>query len=137
MKVIDIADYGMKLVLPVTLSPNKRGWDRLGKVRLALLEGNGGFRRFLAECERAKSIALDVGAECSSYAQAVDIADAAGWAVFVPELWWRRRKDWAARTQALPGLNEYRHVLRLGWNERVAKRRPEVAQLVEALGKKK
>lgn len=137
VRVRDIADYGMKLVLPEGHLPDKSGWDRLTGVRVALLDGSGGFRRFLAECERTKGISFDVGAECSSYAQAMDLAEAAGWAVFIPELWWRRRKEWAARTQALPGLDEYRHVLRLGWNDRIAQRRPEVARLVEALAGKR
>ncbi len=73
-------------------------------------------------------------AECTSYPQAVALAEAADWAVFVPELWWRRNKDWAERTQELPGLGDYRHELRLGWNDRIAKRRPEISRLINQFG---
>jgi hypothetical protein len=80
---------------------------------------------------------VKIGAECTSYPQAVDLAEVAGWAVFVPELWWKRRKEWAARTQALPGLENHRRTLQLGWNRKVAERRPEVARLVKAhMGRK-
>ena len=136
VRVRDIADYGMKLILPEGLKPDKSGWERLSKVRVVVLEGSGGFRSFLGECERTHGIKLSIGAECTSYAQAVDLAKAAGWAVFVPELWWRRCREWSAQTQALPGLDDYRHVLRLGWNTRVFNRQPEVARLVGELGGK-
>jgi len=51
----------------------------------------------------------------------------------VPELWWKRRKEWAARTQTLPGLENFKRTLQLGWNRKVAERRPEVAGLIKAL----
>ncbi|MEI6675581.1 MAG: hypothetical protein WCO57_10415 [Verrucomicrobiota bacterium] len=78
---------------------------------------------------------LTFGAECTSYPQAVDLVETAGWAVFVPEFWWKRRKEWAARTQTLPGLDDYRRTLQLGWNQQIVERRPEVERLVRALGK--
>lgn len=77
---------------------------------------------------------LKIGAECTSYPQAADLAEVAGWAVFVPEYWWRRRKEWAVRTQKLPGLEQHQRTFQLGWKRRVAERRPEVAKLVKALG---
>ncbi len=135
VKVKDVAGYGMKLVLPEGMKPVKDGWRLLKDLRVTVLEGDGSFRRFLRGLEAGQGDRLRVGAECTSYPQAVDLAEAAGWAVFVPELWWGRRKEWKVRTQALPGLEAYRHVLRLGWNERVSKRRPEVARLVDGLGK--
>lgn len=134
VRVKELPAYGMKLVLPVGSEPDKTGWKRLLVMPVVLLEGDGGFRKFLAECEEAKGIQLKIGAECTTYAQAVDLAEAAGWAVFVPELGWKNRKDWSRRHQKLPGLDAYRHALQLGWNERVIQRRPEVAKLVEMLG---
>jgi DNA-binding transcriptional LysR family regulator len=101
---------------------------------VVLLEGGGGFRKFLAECENSQGIQFRIGAECTSYSQAVDLAEAAGWAVFVPELGWKRRGDWGKLHQKLPGLDGYRHTLQLRWNERIIERRPEVAKLVEMLG---
>jgi hypothetical protein len=70
----------------------------------------------------------------------VDLAEATGCAVFVPEYWWKRdkrHKDWKARTQTLPGLEKLRRTLKLGWNRKIAERRPEVAALVKALGVRK
>jgi DNA-binding transcriptional LysR family regulator len=101
---------------------------------LVVLEGDGSFRRFLAEAEAEHGVRLEVAAECTSHLQVVDLAEAAGWAVFVPEWWWQRNGNWKRRTQELPGLEDYRHVLQIGWNERVAKRREEVRRLVEQLG---
>ena len=135
VRVKELASYGMKLVLPTNEKPDKSGWMRLAAARVVVLEGDGGFRQFLAGCERDQGMKLNIGAECTSYPQAVDLAEAADWAVFVPELWWRRCKDWAARTQVLPGLDDYRHTLQLGWNERASKRRPEVERLVNELGR--
>ncbi len=100
---------------------------------MVLLDGAGRFRRLLAACEREHGFALRIGAECTSYPPAADLAAAAGFAVFVPEYWWRRRKEWKARTQVLPGLEKLRRVLKLGWNRKIAERRPEVAALVKAL----
>ncbi|MCX6878659.1 MAG: substrate-binding domain-containing protein [Verrucomicrobia bacterium] len=137
VRVKELASYGMKLVLPEKGKPDKSGWQRLAAARVVVLEGDGGFRRFLADCEREHGVKFNIGAECTSYPQAVDLAEAAGWAVFVPELWWRRCKEWAARTQPLPGLDEYRHTLQLGWNKRVSKRRPEVERLVRELGRER
>lgn len=104
---------------------------------MVLLEGAGRFRRFLADYEREHGFMLRTGAECTTYPQAVDLAEAAGFAVFVPEYWWRRRKEWKPRTQPLPGLEKLRRTLKLGWNRKVAERRPEVAALVGALQGKK
>jgi DNA-binding transcriptional LysR family regulator len=134
VRVKELPGYGMRLLLPAGETPDPSGWQRLARTPLVVLEGDGGFRRFLAECERERGVRLRIGAECTSYPQAVELAEAAGWAVFVPELGWKRRPDWAARQQKLPGLEAYRHTLHLGWNERVSQRRPEVAKLVKALG---
>ena len=132
--VVDLESYGIKLVLPEHEKPDKRGWKRLTDLPLVVLDGDGRFRRFLADCEREHGVSLKIGAECTSYPQAVDFAVMMGGAVFVPEYWWSRRKEWAARTQALPGLEKLRRTLQLGWNRKMAERRPEVARLVKALG---
>ncbi len=134
VRVKNLADYGMKLVLPLGFQQDNSGWERLAEFQVVLLEGSGGFRGFLAECERTYGFKLRIGAECTTYPQAVDLAEATGWAVFVPELWWKRNKEWATRTQRIPGLDDYRHELRLGWNERIAERRPDVGRLISALG---
>lgn len=51
--------------------------------------------------------------------------------------WWKREKEWAARTQKLPGLDAYERKFQLGWNKKVIDRRPEVQRLVDALQPKK
>lgn len=134
VRVKELPGYGMRLLLPVGTAPDQSGWNRLTGTPVVVLEGDGGFRKFLAECEQKRGVRLRIGAECTSYPQAVELAEAAGWAVFVPELGWKRHQDWAARHQKLPGLEAYRHTLQLGWNERVSQRRPEVAGLVKILG---
>lgn len=134
VRVKELPAYGMRLVLPAGAEPDKSGWKRLVTMPVVLLEGDGGFRKFLSEFENVQGMQLQIGAECTTYSQAVDLAAAAGWAVFVPELGWRRRGDWAKRHQKLPGLDGYRHTLQLGWNERIIQRRPEVAKLIEMLG---
>ena len=132
--VVNLESYGFKLLLPEHEKPDKSGWKRLADLPLVVLDGDGKFRQFLAGCEREHGVKLKIGAECTSYPQAADLAEVAGWAVFVPEYWWRRRKEWAARTQKLPGLEQYQRTFQLGWNQKVAERRPEVAKLVKALG---
>jgi len=132
--VVKLENYGFKLLLPEHEEPDKSGWKRLANLPVVVLDGDGKFRQFLAGCEREHGVTLKIGAECTSYPQAVDLAEEAGWAVFVPEYWWRRRKEWAARTQKLPGLEQHQRKFQLGWNRKVAERRPEVAKLVKALG---
>lgn len=137
VEVMELVSYGIKLLLPEGGEPDKSGWTRLADLPVVVLEGDGGFRRFLAEREREDGVTLKIGAECTSYPQAVDLAEIAGWAVFVPEYWWKRRKAWAARTQPLPELDAFRRTLQLGWNRKVFARRPEVTALVNALSGKK
>jgi hypothetical protein len=103
---------------------------------VAMLDGDAGFRQFVVDCCREQGVELVIGAECTSFPQAVDLAEVAGWAVFVPGYWWKREKEWPARTQKLPGLDAYERRFQLGWNRKVARRRPEVAALVKALGGK-
>lgn len=134
--VADLETYGMKLLLPEGEKPNKTGWKRLTDIPVVVLDGDAGFRRLITDCAQASGVELKIGAECTSYPQALDLAETCGWAVFVPELWWKRRKDWVARTQVLPGLKKHQRTLQLGWNRNVAARRPEVARLVNALGGK-
>ena len=136
VEAVDLEIYGIKLVLPTHQKPDKTGWNCLTDLPLIILEGDGKFRRFLADCEREHGLKLKVGAICSSYPQAVDLAEATGSAVFVPEYWWRRHKEWAARTQVLPGQKKLQRTLQLGWNRKVAERRPEVAALIAALKKR-
>jgi DNA-binding transcriptional LysR family regulator len=136
VEVMDLESYGIKLLLPAGGKPDKTNWKRMGELPVVVLEGDGRFRRFLADCEREHGVSLRIGAECTSYPQAVDLAEATGCAVFVPGYWWKRRKEWAARTQELPGLETLRRTLQLGWNRKVLERRPEVAALVKALGQK-
>lgn len=136
VRVKQIKSYGMKLLLPAAIPPGKPGWGLLEDTPVVLLEGEGGFRRYLANCERERGIKLTVGAECTSYPQAVDLADAAGWAVFVPELWWdQEKKSWKSRTLKLPELDDYRHTLWLGWNSQVVKHRPDVLKVRDGLCK--
>lgn len=134
VRVKELPSYGMRLVLPPGAEPDKSGWKRLATMPVVLLEGDGGFRKFLSEYEMSHGMQLLIGAECTTYSQAMDFAEATGWAVFLPELGWKRRGDWAKRHQKLPGLDGYRHTLQLGWNERIIQRRPEVAKLVDMLG---
>lgn len=89
-----------------------------------------------SDCEREHGLKLKIGAICSSYPQAVDLAEATGSAVFAPEYGWRRHKEWTSRTQALPGQEKLRRTLQLGWNRKVAQRRNEVAALITALKKR-
>jgi DNA-binding transcriptional LysR family regulator len=138
--VVELESYSYKLVLPVGLKPNKSGWKMLEEIPVVLLEGAGRFRRFLTDCEREHGFTLKVGAECTTYPQAVDLAEATGCAVFIPEYWWKRDKrfkEWQLRTQALPGLDKLRRTLKLGWNRKIVERRPEVERLVKALKAKK
>ena len=137
VEVADLFDYGMKLLLPEHEKPTKTGWKRLKEIPVVLMDGDRIFRQHLAGCEREYGVNMRVGAECTSYSQAVDLAEVAGWAVFVPELWWNRRKEWKPRTQMLPGLDTYQRTLQLGWNRNVLKRRTELEVLVKALRGKK
>lgn len=137
VKVVKLESYGFKLLLPEGERPDRTGWKRLADMPVAMLDGDAGFRRFLAECGREHGVDLTIGAECTSFPQAVDLAEVAGWAVFVPEYWWKREKSWAARTQNLPGLEQHQRVFQLGWNRKVVERRPEVAALVKALQRTK
>ena len=137
VEVVELETYGYKLVLADGQTPDKSGWKRLAETPVVLMDGAGRFRRFLADCERKHGFTLRIGAERTTYPQAVDLAAAAGYAVFVPEYWWRRRKEWQARTQVLPGLEKPRRKLKLGWNRKIAERRPEVKTLVYSLTKAK
>jgi len=136
VEVRELFRYGYKLVLPEHEAPDKTGWKRLANVPVVLLEGAGRFRRFLAECERETGVTLRIGAECTTYPQVVDMAEATRSAFFVPDFWWNNhKKDWKSRTHNLPGLEKHQRTLRLGWNRKVAERRPEVAGLVKALSR--
>jgi len=137
VKVVDLESYGFKLLLPESDKPDKSGWKRLTDLPVAMLEGDADFRQFVVGCCREQGVELVIGAECTSFPQAVDLAKVAGWAVFVPEYWWKREKEWAARTQKLPGLDAYERKFQLGWNKKVIDRRPEVQRLVDALQPKK
>jgi LysR family cyn operon transcriptional activator len=133
VKVADLESYGFKLLLPEGEKPDKSGWSRLAHLPVAMLDGDTGFRQFVAECCREAGIELIIGAECTSYPQAVDLAEVAGWAVFVPEYWWNRVKNWRGRTHHLPGLESHQRIIQIGWNRKIAERRPEVAALVNIL----
>jgi DNA-binding transcriptional LysR family regulator len=136
VEVVDLESYGVKLVLPQHQKPDKTGWNCLTNLPLVVLGGDGKFRSFLADCEREHVLKFKIAAICTSYPQAVDLAEATGSAVFVPEYWWRRHKEWASRTQVLPGQEKLRRTLQLGWNRKVAERRTEVAALIAALKKR-
>ena len=133
VKVANLESYCFKLLLPSGGKPDKSGWRRLTDLPVAMLDGNAAFRRFVADRCSEQGVELVIGAQCTSFPQAVDLAEAAGWAVFVPEYWWKREKEWAARTQELPGLEANRRKLQVGWNSKIAERRPEVMKWVNTL----
>ena len=135
--VSEISSYGFRLLLPDGEKPDQSGWEKLSRMPLAMLAGDSGFKRFLVGCAGDAGIVLDFAAECTSYAQAVSLAQVAGWGTFVPEYWWSREKSWVKRAQALPGLDGFQRTLQLGWNRKVCERRPEVDRLVKALLKAK
>jgi DNA-binding transcriptional LysR family regulator len=74
VEVMDLESYGIKLLLPAGEKPDKTGWKRMGGLSVVVLEGDGRFRRFLTNCEREYGVNLRIGAECTSYPQAVDLA---------------------------------------------------------------
>jgi len=133
VEVAELDGYGFRLLLPEGERTDRGGWKRLGNLPVVLMEGDAGFRRFLMDSARDHCVEIMIGGECTSYPQAVDLAEAAGWAVFVPEYWWRREKGWSPRTQTLPGLEKHRRTIQLGWNRHVVTRRPEVDSLVKLL----
>lgn len=133
VEVAELESYGFRLLLPNGDLPDRSGWKRLADLPVVLPDGDAGLRRYVTDSARERGVEISVGGECTSFPQAVDLADAAGWAVFVPEYWWKREKTWATRTQKLPGLDDYRRVFQLGWNRQVVVRRPEVATLVKLL----
>jgi len=137
VRVEDLESYGFKLLLPEGEKPDQNGWKRLESIPLAVLDGDTGFRRFLVECAHGHGVELIIGAECTSYPQAVNLAEVTAWATFVPDYWWKREKGWAGRTQKLPGLEKHQKTIQIGWNRKIAERRPEVKTLVDALRKPK
>ncbi len=138
VEVVSLPGYGFKLLLPDGEEPDRSGWARLAEIPLAMLDGDAGFRKFLAGYCGQHGVEMTVAAECTSFPQAVDLAEEVGLAVFVPEYWWKRKKrNWAARTQKLPGLEEFQREFHLGWNRKVVERRPEVAAMVKGLQGKK
>ena len=134
--VKELETYGYKLLLPDGEKPDQSGWKRLEVLPVVILEGGSRFRRFLEDCEKEHGVRLTYAAECTSYPQTVDFANATGSAVFVPGYWWKGQKEWKKRTHELPGLEEYKRTLLLGWKRRVTDQRTEVAKLVRALGGK-
>lgn len=73
---------------------------------------------------------LVIGAECTSFPQAVNLAEVAGWAAFVPEYWWKRENYLPPPTQKPPGLEASHREFQLGRNQKVIERRNDVAALV-------
>lgn len=61
----------------------------------------------------------------------------------LPDDLYQRAKAFAAQRElslaevTLPGLEQHRRTMWLGWNKRTAERRPEVAKMVKALAGKR
>jgi DNA-binding transcriptional LysR family regulator len=109
-----VADYGYRLCLPGTA--RGRGpatWAGLAGRPLALLEGDGGFRRFLLDEARARGVELDIAFEATSHAQVARAVAALGLAGFLPAPLAERLAGPRLGLAGLEGLDGYRVELAL------------------------
>ncbi|MEN9974697.1 MAG: hypothetical protein RLZZ282_703 [Verrucomicrobiota bacterium] len=89
-------------------------------------------------CERFVRDVEEVSAEASGWQRPITVG--AGEVVIreflIPKIGkqrkWKQPVSWVMRN--LPGIDHHQQTFQLGWNRKVAERRPEVAKLVKALG---
>ena len=119
-----VARYGYQLCLPAG-GKMRRGmkWSDLAGRPLAVLEGDGGLRRFLREIEAARKLTLDVALEATSYPQVAEAVADLGYAGIVPSFVASRLAASRVRVVKLDGLDGFKAELAMarhpqGWDDR-------------------
>ena len=103
-----VARYGYKLCLPARAK--MRGpikWKDLAKQPLAVLEGDGGLRRWLREASAKQGVTLDLAMEATSYPQVAEAIADLGYAGFLPSFVVPRLPAGRVRAVVLEDLSGY------------------------------
>lgn len=126
--------YDYEAWVPVTMNVAKGALkaDALGAMPWAVLEGKGHFRRFLEKRALAQGVSLNIGVECSSYAQVASAVLSGKHAGFLPSFLRIEGQDETMVTRRKPeqALRYERSVV-LAWLPRAVESRPGFGEVVK------
>jgi len=134
----DLGQFPMTLLIPEAYGhlvvAGSISWQNLAKVPLAILEGDGGFSRFLSEQAGLAGVHLDVAVECSSYPQMGDLMRCAKLAGFLPSFYlkWLNVSDGMIPVK-LKHLNSYSLEPVLAWSDGLICERPAALRVLKDL----
>lgn len=126
----------MRLLLPEGLACRRRKWTwrELAGLPLVVLEGQGGFARFIGEQAMNAGVSLDLAVECSTWTQVIDAMRECKLAGFLPQNLERQFPD-GFSVATMPCLADYADEYVIAWSASEAAKRSEIGMLTLQLGK--
>ena len=131
-----MAQYGYSLFVPKRLRAklsSKSKVSDLGDLPLALISGEGEFRRQLSTLAKTANTDLNVRLECSSHSQVATAILSGKYAGFLPHFASRFLPENRIESIDIDGLNGLKRELVIAWNPKRAKLHPSIEEAVRAL----
>lgn len=133
LKSVGKWEYGYRLFVPDHLKPRESGKlkiQQISKLPLALIEGEGEFRRQLAALVKGEGAELNLKLECSSYSQIATAVQSGAYCGFLPHFASRHLPEPKFHSYEIAGFDSLKRGLVFAWNPRKGELRPIVERAI-------
>jgi DNA-binding transcriptional LysR family regulator len=133
LKSVGTWEYGYRLFVPDRLKPRESGKlkiRQISKLPLALIEGEGEFRRQLAMLVKDEEADLNLKLECSSYSQIATAVQSGAYCGFLPHFASRHLPEPKFHSYEIEGFESLKRGLVFAWNPRKGELRPMVDRAI-------
>ena len=136
LKSVGKWEYGYRLFVPHRLKPKESGKlkiSQIAKLPLALIEGEGEFRRQLDTLVKGEGSELNLKLECSSYSQIATAVQSGAYCGFLPHFASRHLPEPKFHSYEIAGFEVLTRRLVFAWNPRRGELRPMVDKAISLL----
>jgi DNA-binding transcriptional LysR family regulator len=116
------------LFAPQDLAGSASGPRALQELPLAILEGEGSFRKDLSELLRKKRLTLNIAVECASFPLAAQAIEHGGVAAILPSIAGPDLARFGLKELRVPWFDSLKREVCLAWNPRALRVRPMLEQ---------
>ncbi|MCB1061792.1 MAG: LysR family transcriptional regulator substrate-binding protein, partial [Verrucomicrobiae bacterium] len=133
LKSVGSWEYGYRLFIPKKMRAKLSGKlkiDELASLPLAVMEGEGQFRRQLTALAKDQAVDLDLRLECSSYSQIAAAVQSRAYCGFLPQFASKYLDEESFSSFEVSGFEGLRRELAIAWNPKKEQLRPIVGRVV-------
>lgn len=137
LKSVGRWEYGYRLFVPKKMRTKLSGKLKIAEIStlpLAVIEGEGQFRRQLTALTKGEGVDLDIRLECSSYSQIASAVQSRAYCGFLPQFASKYLDEGSFSSFEVAGFEGLRRELVIAWNPKKETLRPVIEKAVRLFG---